>query len=136
MANFPAIVENRLNEMSNSERNAFIEEYERRRKSVLVGYLLLIPFGWHYAYVKKWGTQILCWVTLWGLLIWWLIDWFRIPFIVGRYNKDLSVKIMTEMSLIYGNKNVSKVVNSESNLEIWLKENPGKSINDYYHKSK
>jgi hypothetical protein len=136
MANFPAIVENRLNEMSNSDRNAFYEEYERRRKSVLVGYLLLIPLGWHYAYVKKWGTQFLCWFTLWGLFLWWLIDWFRIPSIVGRYNKDLSVKIMTEMSLIYGNKSVSINANSESDLEIWLKENPSKSVNDYYYNRK
>lgn len=129
---FPLIVENRLKVMSNSEKNAFYEEYKRRRKSVFVGYLLLIPLGWHYAYVKKWGTQILCWVTLWGLVIWWLIDWFRIPFIIGRYNRDLSVKIMTEIALIYGNTSISKATNIENNLEIWLKENPEKSLNDYY----
>lgn len=130
--NFPLIVENRLNAMSNSERNIFYEEYKRRRKSVLVGYLLLIPLGWHYAYVKRWGTQILCWVTLWGLLIWWLIDWFRIPSIIGRYNRDLSVKIMTEMALIYGSTSILKTTNSESNIEKWTKENPGKTLNDYY----
>ena len=134
MANFPLIVENKLSQMSTSERNAFLNEYNRRKKSVLIGYLLLIPLGWHYAYVKKWGTQILCWITLWGLLIWWLIDWFRIPFIVGRYNKDLSVKIMTEMALIYGNSSINNSNNSEGDLEKWIKENPGKSLNDYYCK--
>ena len=55
----------------------------------------------NYAYVKKWGSQLLCFVTLWGLLLWWIIDWFRVPSIIRRYNKDLSIKIMTEMSLIY-----------------------------------
>jgi len=135
MANFPLIVENKLSQMSASERNAFLNEYDRRKKSVLIGYLLLIPLGWHYAYVKKWGTQILCWITLWGLLIWWLIDWFRIPFIVGRYNKDLSVKIMTEMALIYGNSSANNSHNLESDMAKWLKENSGKSVNDYYRNS-
>ncbi len=132
MANFPLIVDNKLSQMSSSERNTFLNEYNRRKKSVLIGYLLLIPLGWHYAYVKKWGTQILCWITLWGLLIWWLIDWFRIPFIVGRYNKDLSVKIMTEMALIYGNSSANNSNSLESDIAKWLKENPGKSVNDYY----
>jgi hypothetical protein len=132
MANFPLIVDNKLSQMSSSERNTFLNEYNRRKKSVLIGYLLLIPLGWHYAYVKKWGTQILCWITLWGLLIWWLIDWFRIPFIVRRYNKDLSVKIMTEMALIYGNSSANNSNSLESDIAKWLKENPGKSVNDYY----
>lgn len=102
MANFPLLVKNKLATMSADDKKVFSSEYNRRKKSVLVGYLLLIPFGWHYAYVGKWGSQILCWVTLWGLFIWWLVDWFRIPDIVKRYNDDLAVKIMTEMSLIYG----------------------------------
>jgi len=134
MAKFPLIVENKLSQMSNSERNAFLNEYNRRKKSVLIGYLLLIPFGWHYAYVKKYGTQIFAIIILWGFLIWWLIDWFRIPSIVGRYNKDLSVKIMTEMALIYGNNSTSNV-KSDSDIEMnkWLEKNPEKSMNDYYN---
>jgi len=105
MRNYPLIVEGKLRKMTIPERNAFESEFNRRKKSVLVGYLLLILLGWHYAYVRKWGSQLLCFVTLWGLLIWWLIDWFRIPSIIRRYNDDLAVKIMTEMSIIYGNRN-------------------------------
>ena len=30
----------------------------------------------------------------------------------------------------------SKTKHSESNLEKWMKENPGKSVNDYYNKIK
>ncbi|MFP9117176.1 TM2 domain-containing protein [Flavobacterium sp. RNTU_13] len=135
MARFPLIVENRLYEMDALQRRAFMDEYDRRRKSVLVGYLLLIPLGWHYAYVKKWGIQVLCWFTLWGFLLWWLIDWFRIPSIINRYNKDLSIKIMTEISLIYGNNPTRATApEPETALSTWLKQNPGSSINDYYSK--
>ena len=129
---FPLIVENRLYEMDAYQRRAFMDEYNRRRKSVFVGYVLLIPFGWHYAYVKRWGMQILCWLTFWGLFIWWLIDWFRIPSIVNRYNKDLAVKIMTEMSIIYGGTTRATMPETETELSVWLKQNPGKGLNDFY----
>lgn len=108
MANFPLIVENKLSQMDINDQYAFMEEYNRRKKSIFLGYLLLLFFGWHYAYVKKWGSQLLCFVTLWGLLLWWIIDWFRVPSIIRRYNKDLSVKIMTEMSLINGNSKLNE----------------------------
>lgn len=135
MGKFPLIVENRLYEMDALQRCAFMDEYDRRRKSVLVGYLLLIPLGWHYAYVKKWGIQVLCWLTLWGFFLWWLIDWFRIPSIINRYNKDLAVKIMTEVSLIYSNNPARATMpEPETALSMWLKQNPGSSINDYYGK--
>jgi hypothetical protein len=132
MAKFPLIVENRLYEMDTLQRRAFMDEYDRRRKSVFIGYVLLILLGWHYAYVKKWGSQLLCWVTLWGLFLWWVIDWFRIPSIIGRYNKDLAVKILTEMSIIYSSTKRSTVPETETELSSWLKENPGNSINDFY----
>lgn len=134
MAKFPFIVENRLDEMDSFHRRAFMDEYNRRRKSVFVGYILLIPLGWHYAYVKKWGVQILCLFTLWGFLLWWIIDWFRLPSIISRYNKDLAVKILTEMSIIYGSPSRGAAAEPETELSLWLKQNPGMGINDFYRK--
>ena len=57
-------------------------------KSTGLGYLCWI-FGCHYAYVNKWGIQILFWLTAGGLLIWWIIDFFRIPSLVKIYNLEL-----------------------------------------------
>lgn len=131
---FPLIVESKLYEMDAISRRAFMEEYNRRRKSVFTGYVLLMLFGWHYAYVNKWSSQLLCWLTLWGLLLWWIIDWFRLPFIIKRYNNDLSVKIITEISLIYGNSTQHVSATPKNEVSNWLKQNPGKSLNDYYRK--
>lgn len=52
MGNYPLIIQGKLRKMTIPERNAFESEYNRRKKSVLIGYLLLIPLGWHYAYVR------------------------------------------------------------------------------------
>lgn len=134
MAKFPLVVENRLNEMESFQRQAFMDEYNRRKKSVFVGYILLIPLGWHYAYVKKWGIQILCILTLWGFLLWWIIDWFRLPAIISRYNKDLAVKILTEVSIIYNSATKAITPKSETELSLWLKQNPNKGINDFYRR--
>lgn len=58
-------------------------------RSIGVAYLLFIFIGAHYAYVNKWGTQILFWITFGGLGIWWLIDIFRIPGMVHRFNDPI-----------------------------------------------
>lgn len=60
--------------MAPEERAAFESEVRRRSKSVAVGYVLWLFFGLHYAYVGKWGLQVLFWFTGGGLLVWWLID--------------------------------------------------------------
>ena len=78
-----------------------------KMKSVGVGYLFYFVLGMHYAYVGNWGTQVLIWaiplicaavflvspvasiLILVGLAIWMLVDIFRIPGMVRRYNERL-----------------------------------------------
>lgn len=91
---FPKIVQLKLADFTEEEKKAFRQEYNRKKKSRGIGYLMLFPLGWHYAYVGKWGLQALCILTLWGFLIWWIIDWFRIPSIIANYNKDLAINSM------------------------------------------
>ncbi|WP_147677303.1 TM2 domain-containing protein [Algibacter pacificus] len=63
-------------------------------KSTGVAYLLyFLLFGTHYAYLGKWGLQILFWITLGGLGIWALIDLFTIPGKVARYNANIFKQI-------------------------------------------
>ncbi len=56
-------------------------------KDLVTAYLLWAFLGAHYAYVGKWGVQILFWLTLGGLLIWWAIDVFRVPSMVRKANE-------------------------------------------------
>jgi hypothetical protein len=63
-------------------------------KSTGTAYLFfLFLFATHYAYLGKWGTQLLFWFTGGGLGIWALIDLFTLSGKVERYNAELYLKI-------------------------------------------
>ncbi|WP_235297423.1 TM2 domain-containing protein [Portibacter marinus] len=62
---------------------------ESKLRNVGIAYILLLFVGAHYAYVNKWGTQILFWITFGGLGIWWLIDLFRVPGLIDRFNDPI-----------------------------------------------
>lgn len=64
-----------------------------RFKSTGVAYLLWFFFGIHYAYLGKWGIQILYWVTCGGAGIWAFIDLFLIPGKVEKFNSQISFQI-------------------------------------------
>ena len=96
----PAMVRNELVKLPNQKQDEFFEEYNRKQKSVLLGYVLFFLLGAHYAYQKKWGLQILFWFTGGGVFIWWLIDAFRLPSMIGNYNKDKAVDTMKNLQAI------------------------------------
>lgn len=62
---------------------------ESKIRSVGIAYLLLFVAGAHYAYLNRWGTQVLFWITFGGLGIWWLIDVFRLNNMVLDFNDPI-----------------------------------------------
>jgi TM2 domain-containing membrane protein YozV len=72
------------------ERESVIDKSQDRpkKKDPLIAYLLWLCLGCHYIYLEKRRTQIIFWLTGGGLVIWWLIDLFRIPGMVNDYNID------------------------------------------------
>lgn len=62
-------------------------------KSTGTAYLFWFLLGAHYAYLGKWGIQILYWLTLGGLGIWALIDLFTMSGKVNKYNADIFQQI-------------------------------------------
>ena len=61
-------------------------------KSKGLAYLFWFLFGAHYAYLWKWGTQILFWITLGGFGVWTLIDLFTLGGKVETYNTKKELK--------------------------------------------
>lgn len=57
-------------------------------KSTGTAYLMWFLLGAHYAYLGKWGVQILFWITLGGLGIWAFIDLFTMSGKVENYNQQ------------------------------------------------
>lgn len=90
--------------LSAHSQEAFVEEYRRKSKSTGVAYILWLTgislLGFHYAYVRKWGIQILYWLTAGGLLVWWFVDLFRVPGMVRDYNKDVAVDVLRNLKAI------------------------------------
>ena len=56
-------------------------------------YLFLIFLGSHYAYLGKWGLQILFWFTLGGFGIWFIIDLFTLSGKVEKINYPIYEKL-------------------------------------------
>ena len=62
-------------------------------KSLGTAYLFWFILGAHYAYLGKWGLQILFWITLGGIGIWALIDLFIMSGKVNRINAPIFEEI-------------------------------------------
>lgn len=76
----------------------FAATYERRGRSTGAAYFLCLLVGGHYAYVGRWGLQALFWLTLFGLGIWLVVDLFRIPAMVRRYNEGVAREILAALT--------------------------------------
>ncbi|WP_426475833.1 TM2 domain-containing protein [Chryseobacterium balustinum] len=100
MGNFSYLIQKKFRDLNSEQQRVFIEEFERRKKSVGVSYLLWFLLGWHYAYLKKWGWLALYILTVGGFFIWAIIDLFRIPKIVEQYNNDLALEILRDISIM------------------------------------
>ena len=99
----PSAVRRALKEGGSDIQSDFLEEYKRKAKSAGIAYLLWFFLGWHYAYVGKWGVQVLYWVTAGGLFFFWALpDLFRIPGIVRRVNADIAMDAMRNLRAVSG----------------------------------
>jgi hypothetical protein len=94
----PSMVKNELAKLPAQKQEEFVEEYKRKAKSVGIAYLFLIVIlAMHYGYLRKWGLQIVFWLTGGGFFIWWLIDLFRLAGLVKNYNKDVATDTMRNL---------------------------------------
>jgi hypothetical protein len=60
---------------------------EDRRKQKRYAYPAWLCLGSHYLYLGRPFTQLLFWLTLGGLLLWWVADFFRLPALVRQHNE-------------------------------------------------
>jgi TM2 domain-containing membrane protein YozV len=98
----PLLVTERLAGMSTGRQEVFVAEYRRRQKSTVGAYLCWVLIGLHYLYLKRWGAQIAFWLTAGGLVVWWFVDLFRMPFLVRAYNQDVAVAVLRDQAIIGG----------------------------------
>lgn len=84
------------------QQEQFAEEYDRRKKTTPGAYGFWLLFGLHYGYLGQWGMQILFWLTGGGLLLWWIVDAFRIGDLVRGHNNNVATAVLRDMTTIWG----------------------------------
>jgi TM2 domain-containing membrane protein YozV len=92
----PPSVQSAFASLDPQAQKAFRREYSTGSKSTLVAYLFWILIGFHYLYLGRIGTQFAFWFTAGGFVIWWIIDFFRIPGLVRSQNHDRARLIMSQ----------------------------------------
>ena len=97
--NLPAFVLDEVLALPPEKQKAFLGEYHRKSKSVFLAYCLWL-IGFHYLYLGRWGMQICYWLTGGGLLLWCLIDFFRIPSMVRNHNKDVAIEALKNLKAV------------------------------------
>lgn len=90
----PLMIISQVKNLSHAQQTFFLNQYESKRKSKFLAYLLWFFVGLHYVYVGKWGMQFLFWFTAGGFGIWWFIDLFRMSGIIANKNNDIAVEIL------------------------------------------
>lgn len=68
-------------------------ELQSKIKSTGTAYVFWFFLAAHFAYLGKWGLQILYWLTLGGFFIWAIIELFLIPGRVERHNAKIYMMI-------------------------------------------
>jgi hypothetical protein len=79
----------------------FMDDYKLRESHIGLAYLCHF-FGVSYAYQGKWGKQLLCWLTLYGFGIWWVVNLFRLPFSIKVHNQRKAKRILKRILKKYG----------------------------------
>ena len=62
-------------------------------KSSGTAWIMYLFLGCHYAYLGKWGVQLVYWFTLGGLGLWMFIDMFRLSGLVKKHNNNIYQQI-------------------------------------------
>jgi hypothetical protein len=101
--NLSPMVYNELSRFPPAKQEEFLYEFQRKKKSIGIAYLLWFIAGTHYIYLGEWGLWVLNVITVRGMFVWAVIDLFRIPSMVREYNREVGINIMRNMKIIYNN---------------------------------
>ena len=96
----PATVMEAVEKLPPVLQQEFHEEYalaEKKRGLSYLFWLIPPPFSCHYFYNSRVFTQILYSLSAGGFLIWWIVDFFRIPQIVEDENRKTARKFLKKM---------------------------------------
>lgn len=97
----PATVRAALAKMPDEQQLLFEDEYKRKEKSTGLLTVLAIFFPIQLFLLGKTGLGIAFIITLGGMGVWWVIEWFITPKRVKNFNDDAATRLLTEMKIMH-----------------------------------
>lgn len=91
-------LQNAYDELNDNQKKLFNTEYNRKKKSLILSYILWI-IGAHYLYLGKFGTWVLFLITMGGFGIWLIFDLIRMPVIVDHANTEIYKDVLKDIHL-------------------------------------
>ena len=113
----PSDIKAHYDNLSNEGKKTFKKQFSKKRIHLTVLYFAWLFFGIHYAALGRWVTQILFYILGGGALllssnfglgklayfiaaIWWIVDFFRLPFIAKKVNSEKAFEIIKEVKML------------------------------------
>jgi hypothetical protein len=81
--------------LSAKNKDLLLQQYKKHKKTDII--ILFWLFSFHYAYVGKWKLFFIFFFTLGGILIWWIIDYFRLDTILKEYNEKKALELFENL---------------------------------------
>jgi len=100
ITDLPLSVQKQYNSLSPEGQLDFNKQFNAKKKSTGLMYVLWLFLGFHYPYIGKWGMFALYWLTGAGFFVWMFIDMFRIPSITRDYNEDLGRNLILQIKML------------------------------------
>ena len=97
---FSKMVRDTLTTLPREKQEEFMKVYQKKRKTVPMAYLRWIIFFYnHYAYFEQNIQMAIYILSLGGVGVWWLIDLFRIPGMLRKYNREAARVSLAEIQV-------------------------------------
>ena len=89
-----------VTDLPREKQEEFLELYRKRSKSIVIAYLrwIILPYQ-HYAYLELNLQMAIYLLSLGGLGVWAIIDLFRIPKMVRKYNREAARIALADVSI-------------------------------------
>lgn len=100
----PSTVKHALLKTKTETQHAFLEEFDRKKKSTTKAYLFLLLGYFHNIYLGRgvgmWLLQVILIPVFGAGLIWAIVDAFKMPKMIRNLNADLAKDIMRDIKIM------------------------------------
>ena len=100
MDNFSPIVESAIAKMSEKEKLVFKSEYDRKKRDKGLMIVLAVIFPIQLFLLRRVGLGLAFWLTGWGALFWWIIEWFLTSRRVDECNEEIATDIARDIKIM------------------------------------